>query len=89
MNRAAKLLDPQRGYGFLPRVAGAERRLPWELPHPIFPNPNGVASMPESIPDVSLVPALAMKPQKLPVFVLECVLAVMLLLVVNISGHDR
>jgi len=30
-----------------------------------------------------------MKPQKLPVFVLKCAFAVMLLLVVNIPGYDR
>ena len=54
MKGVAKVLHPQRGYGFKPRVAGAGRRLPWELPPPLYPNPNGVASVPESIPDVFL-----------------------------------
>jgi hypothetical protein len=56
---------------------------------PRYPNPNGVASVPESFPDVFLIPALAMKSQKLPVFVLKCAFAVMFLLVVNILGHNR
>ncbi|MEK6193617.1 MAG: hypothetical protein N2F24_05245, partial [Deltaproteobacteria bacterium] len=29
-------------------------------PAPLYPNPNGVASLPESIPGVFLIPALAM-----------------------------
>ncbi|MBG7607269.1 MAG: hypothetical protein IZT59_04480 [Verrucomicrobia bacterium] len=53
------------------------------------PDPNGVASVPESISDVLHALALAMKPQKLPVFVLKCTFAVMFLLVVNILGHYR
>ena len=52
-------------------------------PNPVYPNPNGVASVPDSIPDVILFPALAMKSQKLPVFVLKCAFAVMFLLIVN------
>jgi len=56
---------------------------------PGYPNPNGVASVPESISDVFHAPALAMKPQKLPVFVLKCTFAEMFLLVVNILGHYR
>ena len=58
-------------------------------PYSVYPNPNGVASVPESFPDVFLIPALAMKSQKLPVFVLKCTFAVMFLLVVNILGHYR
>ena len=68
----AKVLHPQRGYGFKPRVAGlpseaakreggsrAEATL--GTPDPGYPNPNGVASVPESILDVFFAPALAMK----------------------------
>ena len=100
MKGVAKVLHPQRGYGFKPRVAGlpseaakreggsrAEATL--GTPDPGYPNPNGVASVPESIPDVFLIPALVMKPQKLPVFVLKCTFAVMFLLIVNILGHYR
>jgi len=96
----AKVLHPQRGYGFQPRVAGlpsaaAKReggsgeKATLGTPRPVYPKPDGVASVPESMPDVFLIPALAMKPQKLPVFVLKCAFAVMLLLVVNIPGYDR
>ena len=67
MKGVAKVLHPQRGYGFKPRVAGlpseaakreggsrAEATL--GTPDPEYPNPNGVASVPESIPDVFPVP---------------------------------
>jgi len=60
LNWAAKVLHPQRGYGFQPRVAGVKRRLPWVIRPPGYTNPNGVASVPESIPGVFLIPALAM-----------------------------